>query len=232
MRNAAVRFGALGLLLAMCSRAAGENAQLPYHYLYRIEKLQAELSQAHTNLQINLQLQSTLPGVQSTNIEVYLDRKSGKAPIHLGPEGDIAVPVREDLLAEDPWLITNQPKGTMQLNCQAGLSRSFVRQITNSIHYAPIMRAARDCEDVQAKLREYFPGWPKLMAAALKLTFAPENKPAAVIIRGKSGERKLEADAAGEVLLPLDPDLLEEDPVLKLSAPLVKVQVLYRKVGD
>lgn len=229
MRTFVVRCGVFGLIFVHCSAALAENARLPYHYLYRIEKLQSDLCQAHPNLQISLQLESALPEVKTSAIEVYLDRKSGKLPVTLSPEGDIALPLRDDLLAEDPWLIANQPKGTMQLNWRAGLARSFVRQMTNSIRYAPLMRALRDCEDVQAKMREFFPGSPKLTVAGLKLVFPREAKPASLVIHARSGSQKLETDAAGELFLPIDPALQAEDPLVTLSSSPARVQVMYRK---
>lgn len=219
----------LGLIFLLHFPALAENARLPYHHLYRIQKIQAELRQAHPNLQIALQLRSALPNVKTSDLEAYIDSKSGKIPLNISPDGDIAVPLRDDLLAEDPWLITNQPKGTMQLNWQAGLARSVVRQMTNSIHYGLVMRATRDCEDVQAKMRQFFPDAPKLVMSGLKLIFSPGTKPAALVIHAKSGDRKLEADAGGELIVPLDESLLEEDPLMTLSAPPAKVQLLSRK---
>jgi len=229
MRTPGVRCGILGLILLLGLPAGAENARLPYHYLYRLEKLQADLCQAHPHLQIILQLQSALPNVKTSDLEAYLDSKSGRIPATIGPEGEISLPLRQDWLEEDPWLITNQPKGTMQLNWQAGLAQSFVRQMTNSIHYGPLLRAMRDCEEVQAKMREFFPEAPKMSVAGLKLFFPPATKAATLIIHAKSGEQKLEADAAGELVLLKDAALLEEDPVVTLSAAPAKVQLVSRK---
>jgi hypothetical protein len=91
------------------------------------------------------------------------------------------------------------------------------------------MRALRDCEEVQAKMREFFPETPRLMVAGLKLFFPPEAKRASLIIHAQSGDQKLQTDAAGELFLPLEPALLEENPLLTLSASPAKVQVMYRK---
>ena len=56
-------------------------------------------------------MQSTLPDVKSSDLAVYIESKSGKIPVEVRTAGDFAVPMRDDLLAEDPWLITNQPRG-------------------------------------------------------------------------------------------------------------------------
>jgi hypothetical protein len=229
MRALAAQCGFLGLLLMLCATAYAEDARVPYHYLYQIEKLQSNLCQAHPDLQMSLQLQSALPDVKTSAIQVYLDHKSGRIPLTLGADGDLVLPLRDDLLAEDPWLIANQPKGTMELNWQAGLSRAFVRQLTNSIRYAPLMRALRDCQEVQARMREFFPESPKLVVAGLKLFFPPGAKAASLIIHAESGDQKLQTDAAGELFLPLEQKLLEENPLITLSTPPAKVQVMYRK---
>jgi len=224
-----VRSAIIGLSLLLQWPVSAENARLPYQHLYRIQTVQAALCQSHTNLLLVLQLRSASTNVKTSDIEAFIDSKSGKIPLPIGPDGEISVPVRDDLLAEDPWLITNQPKGTMQLNWRAGLARSFVRQMTNSIRYAPLMRALRDCEDVQAKMREFFPGSPKLTVAGLKLVFPREAKPASLVIHARSGSQKLETDAAGELFLPIDPALQAEDPLVTLSSSPARVQVMYRK---
>jgi hypothetical protein len=229
MRSPAVRWGILGLVLLLNRPAEAENARLPYHYLCRIQKVQTELCQAHPDLQITLQLQSVSPNVKNSDLQAYLDSKSGKIPVSIGPEGEFQLPLQPDLETEDPWLLTNQPKGTMQLNWQAGLSKAFVRQMTNSIHYAALMRAMRDCQDAQAKMRECLPDSPKLTVAGLKLIFSREAKSAALLFHTKSGERKLDADSDGELIVPLDQALLQEDPLVTFSVPPAKVQVVSRK---
>ncbi len=219
----------IGLILLLHFPAAAEDARLPYHYLYRVQKIQADLSQAYPNLLIVLQLRSASTNVKNSDLQACLDSKSGKIPLHIGSNGEIAVPLQDDLLAEDPWLLTNQPKGTMQLNWEMGLAPSLVRQMTNTIHYGWVMRAIHDCAHVQEKMRQCFPDSPKLTVAGLSLTFPPGANAAALVIHAKSGDRKLEADASGELMVPLDESLLAEDPLMTLSAPPAKVQLLSRK---
>jgi hypothetical protein len=206
-----------------------DDARLPYSYIYRIQKLRADLCQAHPSLQITLQLQSSLPNVKYSELRAYLDSKSGQIPVKIGPDGEFSLPAGENLLQDDPWLVTNQPKGTMQLNWQAGLSQSFVRQMTNTLHYAPLLRAMHDCADAQAKMREFFPDSPKLTVAGLKLIFPAAAKSPVVIIHARNGEQKLEADASGELILPLDDTYLRDDPLVTFSAVPAKVQLVSRQ---
>jgi len=137
--------------------------------------------------------------------------------------------VRDDLLAEDPWIIVNQPRGTMELKWRAGLAPSLARQMTNAMHYAPLMRAVRECDDVQESMRQFFPDAPRLTAVGLRLTFRSSAIAPAVILHTKGGDRKLPADLLGELIIPLEGDLVEEDPVMTLTESPIAVEIVTRK---
>src|ERR1035441_4301797 len=114
----------------------------------------------------------------------------------------------------------------MKLNWQVGV---IPGRIAKSIHYARLMRPVRECEDVQEQMRRFFPGSPRLTMTGLKLTFPSAQKRAVVLIHTRGGDRKLEADEQGEVLLPLNPDWLEEDPEISLSNIPGAVEIISRK---
>jgi hypothetical protein len=219
----------LGFLLLAPNLAPGEDARLPYHEIYRVEKAQMELSRAHTNLALVLQMRSTEPGVKYSEISASIEAKSGPIPVPIGPDGVFSVPVRDDLLAEDPWILVNQPRGTMELKWRAGLAPSFARQMTNAAHYGPLMRAVRECEDVQESMRQYFPNSSRLTAMGLRLTFRSAAIAPAVILHTKAGDRKLEANALRELIIPLDGDLVEEDPLMTMTESPVAVEIVMRK---
>jgi hypothetical protein len=221
----------LGLLLLAPWLAAAEDARLPYHELYRIQQVELDLSRAHTNLALVLQMRSTLPNVKYSDIRATIDAKSRAIPVPIGAEGSFSVPVREDLLAEDPWILVNQPKGTMQLNWHAGLAPALARQLTNDVHYGPLMRAVRECDQVQEAMRQFFPTAPRLTAVGLRLTFRSSAIGPGVIIHAKTGDRRLAADTLGELIIPIDGDLLEEDPVMTLTESPVAVEIMTRKDG-
>jgi hypothetical protein len=228
-RVLAVQSAWLGLLLLLPRPVAAEDARLPYHDIYRIQKAQAELSRKHTNLALVLQMRSTLPDVKYSDIKASVDAKSGAMPVLIGADGVFSVPLRDDLLAEDPWIVVNQPRGTMQLNWHAGLSPALARQVTNDVHYGPVMRAVRDCDDVQEAMRQYFPAAPRLTAVGLRLTFRSTTIGAAAIIHAKTGDRRLAADTLGELIIPLDADLLDENPVITLTENPIAVEIVTRK---
>jgi hypothetical protein len=210
-------------------RAPAEDARLPYHEIYRVQKAQMELSRAHTNLALVLQMRSTRPDVKYSDITASIQAKSGPIPVPIGPDGVFSVPVRDDLLAEDPWINVNQPRGTMELNWHAGLAPSLARQMTNAVHYGPLMRVVRECDDVQESMRQFFPNAPRLTAVGLRLTFRASAFAPAVILHTKGGDRKLPANILGELIIPWDGDLVEEDPVMTLTESPIAVEIVTRK---
>jgi hypothetical protein len=216
------------LLLAPCL-ARAEDARLPYHELCRIQKKQLELGRLHTNLVLVLQMSSTNPNVNYSNITAAIDAKSGRIPIRIGAEGVFSVPLREDLAAEDPWIIVNQPRGTMQLSQRTGLAPAVTRQMTNAIHYGPLMRLVRECDEVQEAMRQFFPGAPRLTAVGLRLTFRPTAIAPAANIHAKDGNRHLPASPQNELILPMDGDLLAEDPVVTLTDSPLAVEIVLQK---
>jgi hypothetical protein len=222
-------FGAALLLLTTAGSALAEDARLPYHQLYNAQKVQADLNRTHTNLLVVLTVQSTLPGVKSSDLAVNIEAKGGRIPIEIKPAGDFIIPMRDDLLAEDPWIIANQPKGTMRLDWRAGL---VLGRIAPSVHYTRLMGPVREMEDVQEQMRRIFPGSPRLAMTGLKLAFSPAQPRAVVVIHARSGDRKLEADEHGEIILPLAADLLEEDPEVSLSNTPGTVEIVSHKTAE
>jgi hypothetical protein len=224
----AVQRACLGLLLLAPLVAQSEDARLPYRLIHRIQQEQIDLSRIHTNLLLVLQICSTNPSVSYSNLSASINAKAGKIPLSIGPEGVFRVPQRDDLLAEDPWIVFNQPKGTMALNWHAGLAPSLVRQMTNAIHYAPLMRAVRECDDIQEAMRQFFPAAPRLTTVGLQLTFRASEIAPAAILHAKEGNRRLAANAQNQLIIPLDENLMAEDPVLTLTEIPLAVEIATR----
>jgi hypothetical protein len=222
--------GCLALFLsAIAGTALADNARLPYRQLYNVQKAEEELNRAHTNLLVVLTLQSVLPDVKPSDLSVYIDSKGGQIPIPIGSVGDFTVPLRDDLLAENPWIITNQRKGTMKLNWAVAM---LPGPIPKSVHYASLMQPVQDSEGVQDQMRRFFPGSPKLVITGLRLTFAASQTKPVLIIHARDGDRKLEANQQGKIILPLTTDLLEENPELSFSDAPATVEIVSHESGQ
>lgn len=215
--------------LALAGPALADNARLPYHQLYYAQKLLTQFNRLHTNLIMALTVQSIQPTVQISDLAMYIDAKSGKVPVDIGAAGALDVPLRDDLVAEDPWVVVNQPRGTMKLSWQAGVVPG---PIGASVHYARLLRPVQDLQDIQEELRKFVPAAPTMMITGVKLSFAPSEKKAAAVIRAKGGERKIEVNDRREIILPLVPELLAEDPEISLSAKPLAIGFVFQKTGN
>lgn len=215
------------MLIALPSRA--QNARLPYAQLYQMQRVQTELSGAYTNLVVVLRMEPASTNARTSDLDVYIDAKSGKISVKIGPDGNFSVPMSNDLLAENPWIITNQPRGTMKLDWFVGL---VVRHLANSIRYRPLMQVVRDCGDVRERMRQVFPGATKATVSGLKLTFSPAGTSATAVIHSERGDRKLEAGAKGELTIALEPDLFEENPLVTLSREPAGVELVSQNSGQ
>lgn len=217
------------VFLFLAATVLAEDARLPYHMLYDAQKRRAELNEAHTNLLIVLTMQSTQPSVKSSDLAVYIDAKSGRIPVPIGPAGEFTVPLDDKLADEDPWVMVNQPKGTMKLEWQVGL---IPGRITNSIHYTRLMKPLRESQDVQLEIRRFFGDGPRRIVTGLKLTFAASQPHPTAVIHAKAGDRKLEANENHEIILPLATDLLNEDPEITLSEIPGAVEIVSHESGE
>ena len=84
MKVKAVLSAFLFLILLMPRLAAAEDARLPYHEIYSMEKVQLDLSRTYTNLALVLQMHSTQTNVTGGEIKATINSKSGPGLCHLG----------------------------------------------------------------------------------------------------------------------------------------------------
>jgi hypothetical protein len=212
----------ISLIVLMPFVLNAENAKLPYSKVYEMQHLQSKLSEQYTNLVVALRMESTATNVTERDLDVYIDSKSGKIPIKLGADGDFTVPMRGDLLAEDPWIITNQPRGTMKLDWFLGL---VMRNLTKSIRYKSLMQVVRDSGEVRQRMRQVLPTAPKAPISGLRLMFS-SGANASLVIHSERGDKKMGTDARGGITMEIDPALLDEDPLVTFSQEPASVDLV------
>jgi len=211
-----------GLLLCPLLLTAAEQARLPYELIYQIQKTEATLSRSFTNLDMQLLMKSTLPEVGIRDLIVYIDSKDGQIPVALNPtNGGFTLPMRDSLVTEGAFVVANQPKGTMKFEWYIGLK--VVDVPTNGMRYRDLMRPLKDLEEIRGEMAK-IPGAPELRVYGLKLTYPPD-KETAVVVHAKSGERVYKTTPEHLLVIPYEPALLEENPVVNIPIPPIKVGV-------
>jgi hypothetical protein len=217
----------ISLLVAFCAllfgssslRADDDQARLPYKLIYEIQQKQSDLRQNFTNLQVFIRMKSSSTNVHTSDLHVYIDSKEGKFPVTLDTNGIFSVPMRDSLLAENPPIMVNQPRGTMELAWYVGLVEP--EKPTNGIHYAAMMRPLKDLEAIRAQM---VPGIASSTIRGMIFYFDADVE-ASIVIHAKNGDRTYKTDGSHSVIIPWEQSLLEEDPAINFSSPPRKFDV-------
>jgi hypothetical protein len=200
--------------LLASSSARAENARLPYSLVCGMEKVQAELALSHTNLIVLLRMMPTNAAVKPGNVHAFIDSKSGHIPVAIDDQGDFKVPLRDDLITEDPWIITDQPKGTMKIDWGIAL---VAAQVSNPIRYRLLMQPIKDRAYVETRMREVFPAVSTIKVTGMKIAFPSSATAPYGLVAAKDGSQKFSANTAREVFIPLNEKWLDEDPEVQFS---------------
>jgi hypothetical protein len=137
---------------------------------------------------------------------------TGRIVVVPGADGLTDFPVRLDLLAENPVVLTSVPEPvktrvSLELGPRLPPGRSF--------GYAELMRSVDQANRAIKSAAGFFSfAAPRMKGVALQF---PASDPPATARLGDAGGRVLSADAAGRIELTLDAPLLERDPAVALS---------------
>jgi hypothetical protein len=153
-------------------------------------------------------MRSLLPGIKPEDLRVFIDSKDGPIIVKLDSGGNFSVPVSDSLLNENPWIMVNQPKGTMKLEWNVGV----IVHPSTAMHYRDLMHPL---QEVQTVGREIARGGSKLTVQGLKLIF-PKEKEVTVVIHAKQGDKVFKTDSNHSMVIPLDAAWLDEDPEVSM----------------
>jgi len=198
-----------------------------------------------TNRQHRLQVTSTRSGVKNADIQLRLSTKSGDITIKLDNDGTFDLPIRNDLLNDDPFVIANQPKGTLEIKAFASFAHerairwkvgnfaadgkeplSVVRDGDRAkMHYSPMFEPAASASSTTgptvACSHQTFPDLPPCKVVKFSFKGSQGN---ALVIHSERGERSITSDSEGVFVIPYDPDLFQENPWMSWPIPTEEQQ--------
>src|SRR6185503_507522 len=91
------------------------------------------------HLSVNARIASAQPGVKPGDIKLEATLKSGQTvDIPIDADGKLTLPSSPALEREDPLFVSNQPKGTLQINIKFDLKKPTAA----TDHYAGLMAGA------------------------------------------------------------------------------------------
>jgi hypothetical protein len=206
------------------------RATIPYQTVYEIATFGKSEVQ-DPNMVFCIKVQSTLPDVKPSDISFYIDSSSGSIPLKLDNEGIFELPLRSDLLEENPVLVTNQPRGTMSLDGYLRISGSSGNQ-PQEISYSALMMPATWMQRKQQGQPQTDTGRTDLLrVSGLNIRILESgNEP--LIIRSEKGEISLQPDENGICFVPFKEALLLENPIVKFPGTSIEtMEVVMEQAG-
>ena len=217
------------LSFSTCSNSllfALENATLPYSVVHKMLTLGVDNTAGNSEKTPNFSLTSSLDGVGPEDIKIYINSNSGRILIPLNPDKSFTLPIKKSLIAEDPLIITNQPKGSMYIQAVIGveskvLKSSFQPQ-ESKIRYSTLFvleKAKSQLINELNALEEKGYSMKDALSTPPIVEFTPKKgkgKPT-IMIEAKEGPIRVFPNRNGEFILSYTPGLMKEDPWIYLS---------------
>ena len=206
-------------LLATGMAHAGETAHVRYHALARhmdaFEELAPEL---RDKVKLTVRVVTGKDLVQPVALWMTLDGKRYDLPVD--DYGFVEVPRDPTIVAADPVIETNQPKGSFETKL------AMLLQVPDHqrFHYADLRTATRQTDaliDKAAGLASFLV--PSVKGVQFR---CPPGAECTVVVHHTSQDEILHPDPEGRIRLPLSRSLEAENPLIEASIPLTVIEPL------
>jgi hypothetical protein len=154
---------------------------------------------------------SSTKGVAVDKITLTILRASGPVEIPIDEKGDFEVPWSEELHTENPMVVSNQPRGTMNLGFTIVIPEMRPKVIDGKVAYQELFKQLLGAQKAMRKTNPDF-GKPGHETFAIQIVGGGEG----VAIERSLGSRTIQPDKAGDVWLVYDLLLFEENPNVTL----------------
>jgi hypothetical protein len=212
----------LSLLLFLAALArpalAFDTERMPYHALTRHWSAFEELApEARDKVRLTVRVQSKRSGPDP--LVLWMDVGGRHYDLPVDSYGLVQVPRTPDLIAADPVVQTNQPKGSVDTELALVLLVPDSRQF----HYADL-KAATD--QTSQLIHQAAGGLISLFLPSVTgVSFTcPTGTDCSITLHRAGGDQVLQADRDGKIRLPLDQALAAENPLIEASVPLSDIE--------
>jgi len=214
-------FRAVALILFLAGLSAPawalETAHLRYHTLTRHWSAFEELApEARDKVRLTVRVQAAKAGGAPVTLWMDVDGRHYDLPVD--SYGLVQVPRTADVIAADPVVETNQPKGSVDTELALLLLVPDNRQF----HYADLQAAANQ---TNALIRQAAGSVVSLFLPTVTgINFnCPTGTECTVTLHRATGDQTL-ASRNGKIQLALDTGLAAENPVIEASVPLSDIE--------
>jgi len=190
LRWVAVALGLAGLGGLGSISTAADTGAMPYAALYQAVRPALE-TRRFDHLLAKAMVQSKLAGVSPAAIRLQIHAQSGVQEIVVDADGGFQFPFNDALIAENPAVTSNQPKGSLTLSVTL-LLRPFP---SLRVPYREIVSGLDQAKQVIAEDQNQ----RALVVRGVEVRFPP-GRAATVTLRARS-EQLLMADGEGKVIV-------------------------------
>ena len=190
------------------SAEGAEYATLPYQELIKIAQRDASQSKES---EVYVMKISSRRGVAASEIQLFLDRPDQPMMLPIDASGYFQVPHNEALHAENPDLVSNQPKGSLDLELKVSIPKTAPPKVVDGrVNYQELFRQLREMEMTMKSVDRNF---GKANEQQLALQILTNGEP--ITIEREFGKREIPA-TNGSVWLVYEIILAEENPAVKV----------------
>jgi hypothetical protein len=196
-------------LLLLAPLALAADREIPYAEMHKPLARLAGIPDGKY-FRARMRFASNDPAVPTTDIKLVVRSRAGDIAVPIGADGSAAFPLRDDLLKENPPVVTNVAPGKMQVRVEMSVSAPPEQRFRYEL-----MAAMQDeVKDIIARqgfmARMMTPDFEGLL-----ITF-PKGTAATATIEAAKPE-VLEADAEGRIRIPDRKAWRKENPFVQLS---------------
>lgn len=185
-------------------------ATLPYEALIKIAQTDANQPKDATVYTLKI---SSKRGTPPSLIELHLERKTGPQKLQIDQFGFFQVPFNEELVAENPNLISNQPKGSLNLQVKLALDKpDWPKPVNGTVTYQQLFSPMLKLNEQMKAVDPLF-GEPDQQQFAIRIKAAPG---ATLKITRNYGTRTLGADEQGHIWLVFEKLLFDENSKIQV----------------
>jgi len=191
--------------------------EIPYEDLHKVFARVAGIPPGKY-FRMDTRIVSEDPAIASKDIRLVIRARAGDIPVAIAPDGSAAFPVRDDLLAENPPVVTNVAKGKLQMR----IDMSVEAPPEQRFRYGLMVAMIEEVDGIIARqgmmARMFAPDFE-----GLQVSYAPGTA-ATATVEGAQPET-FHADADGRIRIPDRKAWRKENPFVQLSAVPTRMEL-------
>lgn len=190
--------------------AYNDLARLPYQHLLRIA--QSDVNSVPDAEKYKLRIQSRISTVKTEDIELFLDLKDKRLLLPIDNDGYFEVPHTANLVAENPDLVANQPRGTLNIFVALEVPRVSPPDIKDGkVAYQELFRPL---VEIQTEMRKVDPTFG--LSGQQQFVLEIETGEVPIKITRAFGARTYRPNPRGKVYMIMESYLYEENPEVEI----------------